>query len=213
MPDPVVPLTIEEFYRHIDTVADRPVHGHQLRPENRQDPEVQLTRPLAAFPERMFFYVGLLYGFCRLDGSITERFREASGRPLLTQLHLTERPIVTVRGFPDFSKARVARLLQSCPMGDHTDLFDYIASQVIVDRARSRVWKIAMTTCLVPDPYAGAQVVTGHNLVIFYPQTYSFEYKPLPSTGLLLHAPEVQHFERDDPAFKQDTDKYLSRKE
>lgn len=207
MPD----LTIEEFYKHIEATAGEPIQGEK-RTKTAQDPVVPLDRPLQAYPERLFFYVGLLYGFCRLDASITERFREDAGRDVPTQLHLVDKPIVTVRGFPDFAKTRVAHLLQSCPIGQQADLFDYIASQVVVDRARQRVWKIAMTTCQVPDPYV-AQVVSGYNMVIFYPQTHSFEYRPTPSTGLLLHAPEVQHFDRSDPAFKLDTDKYLARKD
>jgi hypothetical protein len=208
MPD----LTIEEFYKHIEATAGEPIQG-QKRAKTVQDPLVQLDKPLQAYPNRIFFYVGLLYGFCRLDASITERFREDAGRDVPTQLHLVDKPIVTVRGFPGFANTRVAHMLQSCQAGQQADLFDYIASQVVVDRARQRVWKIAMTTCQVPDPYAATQVVSGYSLVIFYPQTHDFEYRPVASTGLLLHAPEVQHFERSDSAFKLDTDKYLARKD
>lgn len=205
-------MTIEEFYKHIQDTAGTTYQGEN-KAGKVPDPMVPLTKPLHQYPDRIFFYLGLLYGFCRLDASVTERFREDAGRDFETQMHLVDSPIMTVKGFPGFEATRVSRLLQSCQAGQQADLFDYIASQVVVDRARSRVWKIAMTTCQVPDPYAAAQVASGHPLIVFYPQTHAFEYRPIQSSGLLLRAPEVQYFDRQDEAFKTETEKYLSRKD
>lgn len=202
-------LTVEEFYRFLDMTSGKELKD-TLKVSTRQDPVVELNRPLRTYEDRLFFYVGLLYGFCRLDASITERFRESSGMDLDTQLHVLPGPIVTVKGFPDFTKTRVSRLLQSCPRANHEWLMDYIASQVVVDRARQRVWKIQMTTCRIPDPYSGS-LASGYDVVMFYPQTHSFEYRPFPSAGMLLSPPEVRCCDRVDADFEASTKRYLGK--
>lgn len=175
-----------------------------------EDPVVELTRPLSHYPERLFFYAGLIYGFCGAPPCLTERFRQEAQRDLVTWFHVVESPLVTVSGVPRFASSRVSRLLQSCPADDHQELFDFISNQVLVDRIRQRVWRIETRVCRIPDPIARSSGLA-HELIIFYPRTSSVEYLPIPSSGMLLCTPEVQMLQRPDPVFAQETDKYLSK--
>lgn len=201
---PDKPKTLEEFYSDIAQPTGAPTGFRSVRAERRQDPVLTLRRPLAFYEDRVFFYAGLLYGFCRLDSSATERFREATGSSVRTENYLVQHPLFTVRGFPGFSQTKVAHLLSAVEQGPmQQPLFDWLASQLIVDRKRGICWRVRMVTIGLPDPFmvdAQEPNIEVSQIVVFVPYRPTVAYAPLEQQGGRA-TPEVLAFPEDNKAF------------
>jgi hypothetical protein len=160
----------------------------------------------------VFFYCGLLYGFCRLDASITERFREQTGSSLATVQHVTDAPLLALPWFPDFAKTNVARCLQSCEAGpDQANLFDFIASQLVVDKKRKSVWKVKMEPVKIPDPVMleNREVPSAASIIVFIPYQHSSGFNIVQKLGMVPGTPEVLRVERTDLDFRKKTEEAL----
>lgn len=208
-------VTLAELYKDLEARPGSRAGEQKSRTEARKDPVVQLTKPLAQYEGRVFFYCGLLYGFCRLDASITERFREQTGSTLKTVQHVTQEPLVTLPWFPEFTKTNVARCLQSCEAGqDQANLFDFIASQLVVDRKRQTVWKVQMQPVKIPDPVmiANREVPAGTDIIIFVPYQHGSGFSVVQKSSMLVGTPEVLRIERRDEEFRKKTQEVLNDK-
>lgn len=208
-------VSLKEFLSHIEGAPGSRMGAGKSRPEPRKDPVVKLTRPLAHCEGRVFFYCGLLYGFCRLDASITERYREQTGSTLETLSHTTEHPVVVLPWFPDFVKTNVAHLLQSCPAGpEQANLFDFISSQLIIDRNRQAVWKVKMIPLKIPDPVmlANKELPVAADILVFVPYRHDSGFQVIPKVGMVVGTPEVLRVEHHDPEFHKKTEEILRGK-
>lgn len=187
----------------------------RVRAEARPDPVAKLTKPLIHYEGRVFFYCGLLYGFCRLDASITERFREQSGSVLKTVQHFTQEPLVSLPWFPEFSKTNVARCLQSCECGpDQANLFDFIASQLIIDRKRKTAWKVEIKPIKIPDPamLEAKEVPSTHEIFAFIPYQHDSGFQVVYKSSMVAMTPEIIRVTRTDAEFQKKTKEVLNAK-
>lgn len=206
-------VSLRQLYKDIEAPAGSRMGGQKVRTEAKPDPVGALTRPLGHYEGRVFFYCGLLYGFCRLDASITERFREQTGSVLPTVQHVTQEPLVSLPWFPDFAKTNVARLLQSCEAGvEQNNLFDFIACQLVVDRKRQVVWKVKMVPIKIPDPVmlAAKEVPVAADIVAFVPYQHDQGFSITQKPGMIVGTPEVLRVSHTDAAFQQKTKEALS---
>lgn len=206
-------VTIQQLYKDIEaTPGSR--GGHQRTAvEHRKDPVVELTKPLKQYEGYVFFYAGLLYGFCRLDSSIPERFRAQTGARLKTYQHVVSAPLLSIPWFPEFSKTRVAHLLQSAEMGpEQENLFDFISSQLIVDRRKGVVWKVKAALVKLPDPYmTGAkEVPMASEIVVFSPYQHDVGFEVMQRTSMFVETPEVLKTCRTDAEFAKLTKESLA---
>ena len=201
--------SLEEFYSDIAQPAGKTTGFRSVRAENRQDPVLELKRPLAFHEEHTFFYAGLLYGFCRLDASVTERFREATGSSVRTFLHQTERPLMEVKGFPAFATTRVAHLISSIENGPFQQLFfEYLSSQLIVDRKRGVCWRCRLEMVKIPDPFllAAREPLVMVDVPAFVPYTHDMAYVP---THRADDIPLVSAMPEDHPALRKEAQETL----
>lgn len=175
--------------------------GHRkVHVEHREDPMEDLRAPLSQYDDRSFFYLGLLYGYCRLDASITERYRAESGNDIDTRLHTVQHPLVEIAGFEKFSSTHVAHLIQSVHKDHMSALFDYISSQIIVDRVKNRVWKVqALPVSKFPDPYLldAKEGAVSTEVLIFCPSNTDGWFAPEPNTSMFPKTPVVRYHEYD----------------
>lgn len=196
--------SLAEFYRDISSPTGTPTGMRSVRLEKRQDPVLQLRRPLAFYEDRVFFYAGLLYGFCRLDASVTERFREASGSDVRTEMYLLQHPLVEVQGFPGFARTQVAHLLSAIETGPlQQPFFDFLASQLIVDRKRQLCWRCRLETVTLHDPYLVDADESPVDVVLpmFVPYQHDQVYAPVSTPG---GTPVVRRILESDPALLQE---------
>lgn len=173
----------------VGTVVDH----RSLKVSGRPDPVVPLTKPLAHYDDRVFFFAGLLYGFCRLDSSVTERYRVSLGQDVSTQIHRCSAPLAEIRGFPDFVKTQVSHTLCSVENAYAAEFFEFLATQVIVDRQRNRVWHVSNTMVGVPDPFlVGAkEVPVEAKIMLFCPGKADGRFVPSGSKSMFVSTPVI----------------------
>jgi len=202
---------LDKFLRDIGDSPNVPLGHRKVRLDSRKDPVEPLTRPLEAYADRLFFYVGFLYGFCRLDASITERFREDTSIEVRTYVHEVGHALFDVLGFDQFKTTKVARLLQSVTYGPHEQLVDFIASQVIVDRSRGIVWRVKTTTVTLPDPWCidSGEVPKLASMLVFLPYQWNMRYDIRDGA---YRTPVLAGYPQEDQAFKVETEKILCQK-
>lgn len=209
-------VTAAELLRDLEAKPGSRLGDRRTKVEAYKDPVAQLTKPLVQHEGRVFFYCGLLYGFCRLDASITERFREQTSSKLKTVQHVTQEPLVTLPWFPDFVKTNVSRCLQSCEAGpEQANLFDFIASQLVVDRKRQVVWKVQMQPMKIPDPVmvANREVPSAADIIIFVPYQHSSGFQVVQKSSMIIGTPEILRVERKDEEFRKKTQEVLNAKQ
>lgn len=211
LPDGARVVTGDELAEDLSYKPGSRGGDHQLRVEAREDPMVPLKQQLSAYGDRRFFYAGLLYGYCRLDASITERFRADMETEADTRLHQVGSPLVEIPAFPDFSKTRVSRLLQSVEVDQASALFDFIVSQVIVDRPRNRVWAVEAHSVRIPDPYMadGGEVPQAAELLVFCPKTYQGVFLPRQNSSFFVSTPSIVFEQRPDEELARSTEAIL----
>jgi hypothetical protein len=202
--------TLSEFYADL---AEPPgSRGFRTaKVERRHDPVVPLKGPLSSYHDRTFFYAGLLYGFCRLDLSITERYREATGSSVRTENHLVGCPLVEVAGFPDFAKTKTAHLLSSIENGEHQSVFfDFLRSQLVVDRKRGVCWRIEQQEVTILDPFFidNQAPPTAFTINVFCPYTPSTAYRTTQPAGPTVR-PVVRAFNVINPSFLREAEEAL----
>lgn len=205
-------VTLDQLYKDLAGSPDAKVAGGKVETERRQDPLVGLERPLKFYDEFVFFYCGLLYGFCRLDASVTERFREQSGSQVKSYRHMFQTPLFTIPWFPDFHKTTVARLLQSVPAGpDQANLFDFITSQLVVDRRRKSVWRIKMVPVKIPDPYQvdHREAPAAVDVIVFVPYCWDAGFEIVQPSSMFLRSPEIHKVPLNDTELKTKTEEAL----
>lgn len=205
-------VSLEQLYK--DLAVGRTVAAERVRAERVQDPVVELKAPLRTHDGYTFFYCGLLYGFCRLDSSITERFREQANCSLKTYQSLFEAPLFTMPWFPDFQKTRVSRLLQftaECQL--QKELFEFICSQVIVDRARNQVWAVKPQTVKIPDPVSTdrKELPEATEITAFVPYRWDLGFEIRSKSAMFISTPEVHQVHLGDLAFKQKSEVLLGK--
>jgi hypothetical protein len=206
--------TLKQLYEDIAIRPGSAVGHSRVKAESKSDPFIKLSKPLNNYinDNFIFFYCGLLYGFCRLDASITERFREQANSSIKTRMHMFDKALFTVSGFEKFTDTRVSKLLQSVESGvDQQNLFDFISSQLIIDKQRKKVWKVKTTTCKIPDPYLidNKEIPVAVEVVVFCPYQYNVSFEPISKSEMFVGTPEIQSFSRNDPEFEIATRKAL----
>ena len=181
------------------SVGDR-VGETALKVEDREDPVEPLRYPLVQYPDRRFFYAGLLHGYCRIDSTVTERYRAQKGVDVSSWIHHTNSPIVTVPAFPEFSGTRLACSLQSIDISIFSDFVGFVCSNNIVDRARGRVWFVDVFDVKIPDPFMvdNGDAPSDAEVSIFCPKTLNGYFSPETSTGFFVDTPKIQFVRRHD---------------
>lgn len=193
------------------TVGDK-VDGGRLRVEDRQDPVEALRAPLVKYPERRFFYSGLLYGYCRIDQSITERYRAHRNEDVRSWVHLLDHPVVEIPAFPDFLKTRVSHILQSMDVNYFTDFLGFVCSNNIVDRVRERVWFVDSVEVRIPDPYMVDCGEPAHDIYVtlFCPRTYVGAFRPAEASSFFVETPRIEFANKYDPTLEEVTRELLN---
>lgn len=207
-------VSLEQLYK--DLAIGRTVAADRVRAERVQDPVVALKMPLRAQDGYVFFYCGLLYGFCRLDASITERYREQSNSSLKTYQSLFETPLFTLPWFPDFQKTRISRLLQfTLASPGQQALFEFICSQVIVDRGRKQVWAVKRQQVKIPDPVLvdRKELPEPVEITAFVPYRWDLGLEIRSKSAMFVGTPEVFQVNLGDLAFKQKTEDLLGKQQ
>jgi hypothetical protein len=207
-------VSLEQLYKDIS--VGRTVAAERVRAEKKPDPVVALKAPLKAHEGYSFFYCGLLYGFCRLDSSITERFREQSNSSLKTYQVLFENPLFVLPWFPDFTKTRVSRLMQfTLESPQQKELFEFICSQVIVDRVRKQVWGVKMQTVKLPDPVSVdlKEMPEPVQITAFVPYRWDLGFEIRSKSTMFVGTPEVYQVNLGDLAFKQKSEELLGKQQ
>lgn len=207
-------VTLEQLYK--DLAIGRVTAADRVRAEKAHDPVVALKTPLRAQEDYVFFYCGLLYGFCRLDASVTERYREQANCSLKTYQTLFESPLFVLPWFPDFQKTRVSRLLQfavGSPL--QKGLFEFICSQVIVDRRRQQVWAIRQQQVKIPDPVSvdRKELPEPAEITVFVPYRWDLGFEIRSKSAMFVGTPEVFQVPLGDLAFKQKTEELLGKQQ
>lgn len=212
MAAPLKEINLDELYKLIDMTSGAPTGHRQVRAEIRDDPVVRLSYPLKAYGELSFFYLGLFEGFCRPDGPITERFRADTGAALTARRYFFDHPLFTIPWFPDFVKTNVARGLHSVETSaDQDNFFDYVTSQLIIDRRRSTVWKIAVEKVKIPDPVMldKRETPSPVEITVFLPYLWNSRFRVIQKSGMVIGTPEIRKDKFVDTKLKLLTDNYL----
>ena len=207
-------VTLEQLYK--DLAIGNVVAAEKVRAETVQDPSVVLRSPLRTHEGFTFFYCGLLYGFCRLNESITERFREQANSTLKTFQTMFEAPLFTMPWFPDFQKTRVSRMLQFAGESQkQKELFEFICSQVIVDRPRKRVWAVKMQTVKIPDPVSVdlKELPEPTEITVFVPYRWDLGFEIRSKSAMFISTPEIHQVNLGDLAFKQKSEALLGKQQ
>ena len=183
----------------------------KLQVEAREDPIIPLKQPISLYGDRRFFYAGLLYGYCRIDASITERCRAELEHDIDTRIHQVDHSLVDIPAFPDFKKTRVSRMLQSVYHEDAEELYRYIASQVIVDRPRERVWAVEAVSVQIPDPYLVDQKESpsAAEIIVFCPRTFQGAFVPKRDSSFFISSPNIVFEPRLDNELRLSTEAIL----
>jgi hypothetical protein len=198
-------VTVPELLKDIAGRPGSRVPAGTIRATVRDDPTMVLERPLSFYPERVFFYLGLAYGFCNLTGSISERFRASDGDSNGIRQHLFDHALVDLPWFPKWKESTACRVLHSMPAGkDQVDFFDFINSQLIVDRKRSVVWKIGTNPVKIPDPVMLDSRVPPENadIVVFIPFQHNAGFEITQKSTMFPTTPDVLRMSREDPEFE-----------
>jgi hypothetical protein len=207
-------VSLEQLYK--DLAVGKTVAAERIRAEKVQDPVVALKAPLRSHEGYVFFYCGLLYGFCRLDSSVTERFREQANCSMQTYQTLFETPLFTLPWFPDFQKTRISRLLQfTLESPRQQELFEFICSQVIVDRGRKQVWAVKKQVVKIPDPVLAdrKELPEPVEITAFVPYRWDLGFEIRSKSAMFVGTPEVHQVNLGDLAFKQKTEELLGKQQ
>lgn len=205
-------VTLEELYRDLSYEAGKPIKFTRLRPDPAYtDPIEPLTRPLSQYDGRVFWYAGLLYGFCRLDMSVSERFRSDTQQDITVYKHICQHPLCTIPWFPQFVETKVSRLLQSCPIGTaQQHLFKFLTEQIIIDRQRQRVWRVKLQPMDINDPYVREhdKRIVKHTIYVFVPYRHDITFQIVPGP-VPQDPPQIEKAPHADPEFQQETERFL----
>lgn len=193
---------LDEFLADLEWSANSRVKSGAPPPEKRPDPTMQLTKQLDKYEGHTFFYLGLLYGFCRLDMSVTEKFRAEFNNSAKTWIHPVEQPLMTVQGYPRFTDTKVCRVLQSIESPMFELFSGFVESQMIIDRMRKVVWKTNGIQLKIPDPTVDQQVAS---IVVFCPRQWDFSLLPVQPSPMFVKTPEVRRFDDYDPDLERNT--------
>lgn len=196
-----------QLSKDLDYEVGGRVGAGQLKVEKRQDPVEDLKAPLVKYPERRFFYSGLLHAFCRIDSTITERYRAQKEMDVDSWFHPLQHPLIEIPAHPEFSQTQVSHTLQSIDVEFFQDFVGFVCSNNIVDRKRGRVWFVDPVEVKIPDPF----MVDAHDpphdvaIVVFCPKTYQGRFEPAAATGLFVETPKIAFVQHLDHTLEEVT--------
>ena len=200
-------VTKDQLAIDLDYEVGGRVGAGKLKVEDRNDPVEELTAPLVKYPDRRFFYSGLLYGYCLLDSAVTERYRAQKEVEARSWVHQLQHPVVEIPAFPDFVKTRVSHILQSMEVGRFQDFVGFVCSNNIVDRNRSRVWFVDAFDVKVPDPFMVDAHQPPHDvdITLFCPKTHKGSFAPVTLPGPFVEIPKIAFVQRYDKTLEEVT--------
>ena len=196
-----------QLAKDLDYEVGARVGDSRLKVENRQDPVEELRAPIVKHPDRRFFYSGLLHAFCRIDSTVTERYRAQKEMDVSSWIHPLQHPIVEIPAHPDFTKTKVSHMLQSIDVSVFQDFLGFVCSNNIVDRKRERVWFVDVVEVKIPDPFMVDEGEPPHDasIAVFCPKTCNGAFLPLAATGLFVETPKIAFIQQLDATLAEVT--------